>query len=517
MLDKIIIKGAKEHNLKNIDLEVPRDKLVVFTGLSGSGKSSLAFDTIYAEGQRRYVESLSAYARQFLGLMEKPDVEYIEGLSPAISIDQKTTSKNPRSTVGTVTEIYDYLRLLYARVGTPHCPKCGKKIKKQTVDEIVEQVLEIKEDSKIYVMAPIVRAKKGEHIKLLENAIKEGFVRARVDNEIIDLSEQLPELDRKKKHTIEIIIDRLIIKDEIKSRLAEAIELALAQANNLIVIHNLETKEDVLFSSNYSCPDCSISIEELTPRMFSFNTPFGACPDCTGLGEILSIDIDKIIPDRSKKLNDLSAIKGWAGSTIDSVSYMYIEGLCNHYNINPNTKISDLDDNFFNILMYGSNGEKIKFVHKTKSFTRDFESDFEGIVNILERRFRETSSNSMKTFYESFMSSNPCKSCNGARLNSSALAVKVGKLNIYELCNMSITEIKEYINKSYEDMGKKNKTIGEQIVKELNARLTFLIDVGLNYLTLTRSSRNIIRRRISKNKTCNSNRFRTYRSVIYIR
>ena len=493
MLDKIIVKGAKEHNLKNIDLEIPRDKLVVFTGLSGSGKSSLAFDTIYAEGQRRYVESLSSYARQFLGLMEKPDVEYIEGLSPAISIDQKTTSKNPRSTVGTVTEIYDYLRLLYARVGVPYCPSCGRKIKKQTIDEIVEQVMDLEDKSKIYIMAPIIRGKKGEHIKILENAIKEGFVRARVDGEIIDLSENIPDLDRKKKHTIEIIIDRLVLKEEIISRLTEGIELALAQANNLVVIHNVETKEDILFSSNYSCPDCNISIDEITPRMFSFNTPFGACPSCTGLGEILSIDVDKIIPDKTKKLNDMSAIKGWAGSTLDSISYMYIEGLCNHYNVKLNTKICDLDDKFFNVLMYGSKGEKIKFSHKTKSFTRDYESDFEGIVNILERRFRETTSTGMKTFYEGFMSSNPCSSCKGLRLNPAALAVKIGKLNIIELCNRSITEIKGYINNSYEDMSKKNKVIAEQIIKELNARLSFLIDVGLNYLTLSRSSRNFIR------------------------
>ena len=517
MLDKIIVKGAKEHNLKNINLEIPRDKLVIFTGLSGSGKSSLAFDTIYAEGQRRYVESLSSYARQFLGLMEKPDVEYIEGLSPAISIDQKTTSKNPRSTVGTVTEIYDYLRLLYARIGVPHCPNCGKKIKKQTVDEIVEQVMSLEENSKIYIMAPVIRGKKGEHIKILENAIKEGYVRARVDNDIIDLSENIPELDRKKKHTIEIIIDRLVLKKEIISRLNEGIELSLASANSLVLIHNVDKNEDILFSSNYSCPDCNISVEEITPRMFSFNTPFGACSSCTGLGEILSIDIDKIVPDKSKRLNDMTAIKGWAGSTLDSISYMYIEGLCNHYNVKLNTKICDLDDDFFNILMYGSNGEKIKFSHKTKSFTRDYESEFEGIVNILERRFRETTSPGMKNFYEGFMSSKPCLSCNGARLNPAALSVKIGKLNIMELCNKSITEIKEYINDCYENMSLKNKTIGIQIIKELNARLSFLIDVGLNYLTLSRSSRNFIRRRISKNKTCYTNRFGSYRCVIYLR
>ena len=488
MLDKIIVKGAKEHNLKNVDLEIPRDKLVVFTGLSGSGKSSLAFDTIYAEGQRRYVESLSAYARQFLGLMEKPDVEYIEGLSPAISIDQKTTSKNPRSTVGTITEIYDYLRLLYARVGVPHCPNCGKRIRKQTIDEIVEQVMEFEEKSKIFVLAPIVRGKKGEHIKLLENAVKEGFVRARVDGEIIDLTENLPELDKKKKHNIEIIIDRLVISDEVVPRLTESIELSLAQSNNLVIILKKDNNEELLYSANYSCPDCSISIDELSPRMFSFNTPFGACPSCTGLGELLAIDVNKIIPDLNKKLNDVSAIKGWAGSSLDSISMMYIEGLCLHYNISPSTKLKDLDEKFMNVLLYGSNGKKIKFKHTTKSFVRDFESEFEGVVNILQRRFRETSSAGMKSYYESFMSSKMCNSCGGARLKKESLAVKIGKLNIYELCIKSISEIKEYVDKEYEEMGKKNKAIAQQIIKELDSRLSFLIDVGLNYLTLARSS-----------------------------
>ncbi len=487
MLDKIIVKGAKEHNLKNINLEIPRDKLVVFTGLSGSGKSSLAFDTIYAEGQRRYVESLSAYARQFLGLMEKPDVEYIEGLSPAISIDQKTTSKNPRSTVGTVTEIYDYLRLLYARIGVPHCPNCGKRIKKQTVDEIVEQVMSLENGKKILVLAPIVRGKKGEHIKLLENAVKEGFVRAKVDGQMIDLSESLPELDKKKKHNIEIVIDRLVIKDEISLRLTEAIELSLAQANNLVVIEELEGKQ-TLFSCNYACPDCSISIDELTPRMFSFNTPYGACPSCTGLGELLRIDVDKIIPDKEKRLNDTSAILAWSSSTMDSISNMYIEGLCNHYSVKPNTKIKDLDPKFYDILLYGSGNEKINFKHITRSLTRNFESEFEGIVNSLERRFRETSSPGMKQFYEGYMTASNCSTCNGARLNKSALAVTVGKLNIDQLTKLSIQDAKTYIDKVSDELSVKNKAIAEQIIKELKSRLQFLIDVGLNYLTLARSS-----------------------------
>ncbi|MDD2376937.1 MAG: excinuclease ABC subunit UvrA [Clostridia bacterium] len=487
MLDKLIIKGAKEHNLKNINLEIPRDKLVVFTGLSGSGKTSLAFDTIYAEGQRRYVESLSSYARQFLGLMEKPDVEYIEGLSPAISIDQKTTSKNPRSTVGTVTEIYDYLRLLYARVGVPYCPICGKRIRKQTIDEIVDQIMEYNEGTKLFIMAPIIRGKKGEHTKLLESAVKDGFVRARVDGEIIDLSEEITSLDKNKKHNIEIIVDRLVVGEGIRQRLTDSVELALSHANNLIMVSTPE-REDHLFSQNYACPDCGISIEDLNPRMFSFNSPFGACPDCTGLGELLKIDVQRIIPDVNKKLNDYSAILGWAGSTMDSISSMYIEGLCQHYNVNSNTRIKDLDEKFFNVLLYGSGDQKIKFKHITKNFVRDFESKFEGVVNALERRFRETASQGMKQYYEGFMSSSRCSTCSGARLKDTSLAVKFGKLNIHEICNMSITNIREYINIVNDDLSEKNKKIAEQIIKELNSRLQFLIDVGLNYLTLSRAA-----------------------------
>ncbi len=487
MLDKIVIKGAKEHNLKNIDLEIPRDKLVVFTGLSGSGKTSLAFDTIYAEGQRRYVESLSSYARQFLGLMEKPDVEYIEGLSPAISIDQKTTSKNPRSTVGTVTEIYDYLRLLYARVGVPYCPNCGKRIRKQTVDEIVDQIMEFETGTKLFIMAPVIRGKKGEHSKLLEAAVKDGFVRARVDGEIIDLAEEIAPLDKNKKHNIEIIVDRLVVSNEIRKRLTDSVELALSHSDKLVMVSTPE-REDHLFSENYACPDCGISIEELVPRMFSFNSPFGACPECTGLGELLKIDVQRIIPDMNKRLNDYSAILGWAGSTMDSISSMYIDGLCKHYNVNSNTKLKDLDEKFFNVLLYGSGQENIKFKHVTKNFVRDFEAKFEGVVNALERRFRETSSQGMKQYYEGFMSSSNCTVCNGARLKSTSLAVKFGKLNIHEICNMSIVNIKEYINKVNEDLSDKNKIISEQIIKELNSRLQFLIDVGLNYLTLSRAA-----------------------------
>lgn len=490
MNDKLIIKGAKENNLKNIDLEIPRDKLVVFTGLSGSGKSSLAFDTIYAEGQRRYVESLSSYARQFLGIMEKPNVEYIEGLSPAISIDQKTTSKNPRSTVGTVTEIYDYLRLLYARVGIPHCPKCGKRIKRQTVDEMVDQILEYPEGTKILVMTPVIRGRKGEHVKLLERVLKDGFIRARIDGETYDLSEEIPQLDKQKKHNIEIVVDRLVVRDDIRKRLADSVELALKYAENLVIIHRLDDDTEQVFSQNYACVDCGISLEELTPRMFSFNSPFGACPYCTGLGEILSIDPEKIMPNKEKRLNDYGAIQGWtgSGSIIDGISKMYIEGLCKHYKVDPNTKLKDLPKKFMDVLLYGSKGEKIKFKHNTRTMQREFENEFEGVINTLQRRFNETKSQGMKTFYEGFMSSAHCDYCDGARLKKESLAVTIGKLNIHELCCKNIVYIKDYINKEYEKMSKKDKTIAEQIVKELNSRLQFLIDVGLSYLTLSRSA-----------------------------
>lgn len=459
MNDKIIIKGAKENNLKNVDLEIPRNKLVVFTGLSGSGKSSLAFDTIYAEGQRRYVESLSSYARQFLGLMEKPDVEYIEGLSPAISIDQKTTSKNPRSTVGTVTEIYDYLRLLYARVGVPHCPKCGKRIKKQTVDEIVDQILTLEDGTKIIVMAPVIREKKGEYIKLFERILKDGYTRVRVDGIGYDLSGETPALDKQKKHTIEVVVDRLVVKDSIRNRLADSVELASNYSNNLVLIENLTRKREVLFSQNYACPDCMISLDELTPRMFSFNSPFGACPACTGLGEILRIDPEKIMPNKEKKLSDYGAIQGWSasGMVIDSMSKMYLEGLCNHYGIDIDTKLKDLPKDFMNILLYGSNGEIIKFKHNGRTMKREFEAEFEGVINTLQRRFAETKSPGMKAFYEGFMSSSHCNVCDGARLKKESLSVTVGDLNIYELCNKNIVAIKSYINKVYEKFSNKKQ------------------------------------------------------------
>ena len=485
MNDKLIIKGAKEHNLKNIDIELPRNKLIVFTGLSGSGKSSLAFDTIYAEGQRRYVESLSSYARQFLGMMEKPDVESIEGLSPAISIDQKTTSKNPRSTVGTVTEIYDYLRLLYARIGVPYCPKCGKRIKMQTVDQIVDQILALKEGSRIYIMAPVIRGKKGEHVKVLENAVKEGFVRARVDGNICDLTEEMPVMDKKKKHDVEIIVDRLVIREDIRKRVADSVELCLKQANNLVMV-SVVGGEDITFSQSYACVDCGISIEELTPRMFSFNTPYGACPHCTGLGELLKVDPDLVIPDKTKLLSDPTAIKGWGGNSADSVTIMYLKGMCDHYGVDINTRIDKLPKTFYQILLYGSGEEKIKFKHESKTFTREFEASFEGVLNILERRFRETSSKWMREYYESLMTTIECNECKGTRLKKESLAVKIGRLNIHELTSKSVTEIKEYINNIH--LSQKDAVVAEQILKELNSRLQFLIDVGLEYLTLARTA-----------------------------
>jgi len=485
MNNRIIIKGAKENNLKSVDLEIPRNSLTVFTGLSGSGKTSLAFDTIYAEGQRRYVESLSSYARQFLGMMEKPDVELIEGLSPAIAIDQKTTSKNPRSTIGTVTEIYDYLRLLYARVGVPYCPKCGKKISMQTLDQIVDQILEEEQGTKIVIMAPIVRGKKGEHTKVIEHAIKNGYIRARIDGDMYELADELPEIEKSKSHNIEIVVDRLIVSENIRTRIAESVELAMKESDNLVLVDILG-KGEILFSGNYSCPDCNISMEELSPRMFSFNTPFGACPSCTGVGELLKIDPDRIIPDKTKKISDPTLIKAWGGNSETSVTLMYIRGLCKHYNVDLDTKYSKLPDEFKNVLLYGSGNEQIKFEYSSKTFTRNFEAPFEGVCNILERRYSETKSNLQKEIYSSFMNTIPCEVCHGARLKETVLSVKVGRLNIYELTCMSILDIKEYLNNL--NLSQKNKMIAEQILKEINTRLQFLIDVGLDYLTLARSA-----------------------------
>ena len=487
MNNKIIIKGAKQHNLKNINLEIPRDKLVVITGVSGSGKSSLAFDTLYAEGQRRYVESLSSYARQFLGLMEKPDVELIEGLSPAISIDQKTTSKNPRSTVGTVTEIYDYIRLLYARIGVPYCPNCGKKIEKQTIDQIVDNIMNMEEGTKIQVLSPIIRGKKGEFVKLLLGFQKEGFVRARIDGQILELTDDL-QIDRKKKHNVEIIVDRLVIKEEIRSRLTESIEIALKHANNIVMINSIDKNNenmDKLYSCNYACPDCGISFEELTPRMFSFNNPFGACPSCLGIGYLMKMDEDLIIPDKNKTLYD--GVKAFGASTMkksETMAKMYFESIAKHYGVDITKPIKKLPREFLDKILYGTGNEEIDFEYTSPSGTRRFKAPFEGVIPTLERRHSETKSQGMRDFYEFYMSESDCPTCNGARLKKESLAVKIGSKNIQELTNMSVNKLKDYLNSL--KMTKKEEMISEQIMKELNKRLQFLIDVGLEYLTLSR-------------------------------
>ena len=501
MNDKIVIKGAKVHNLKNISLEIPRDKLIVVTGLSGSGKSSLAFDTLYAEGQRRYVESLSSYARQFLGIMEKPDVERIDGLSPAISIDQKTTSKNPRSTVGTVTEIYDYIRLLYARIGVPYCPNCGKKIEKQSIDQIIDKILTLPENTRIQILAPIVRGRKGEYKKELENFRKEGFVRVRVDGEIYDLSDEI-NIDKNKKHEIELVVDRIVIREDIRSRLTESVETALKNANNMVVI-SVVPKEDmdlssfggikredgtteILFSCNYACPDCGFSFPELTPRMFSFNNPFGACPDCLGIGYLMKIDEDLIIPDKDKTLYD--GVKAFGASTMkkgETMAKMYFEAIGKHYGVDIKKPIKKLPREFLERILYGTD-EPIDFEFQSAYGTRKFSSPFEGVIPTLERRHSETKSQGMRDFYEMYMSNLDCPTCKGSRLKKEILSIKIGDKNINELTNMPINKIQEYLRGL--ELSEKDKMISELILKEIDKRLQFLIDVGLEYLTLSRSS-----------------------------
>ncbi|WP_277668306.1 excinuclease ABC subunit UvrA [Caproiciproducens galactitolivorans] len=480
----IFVKGAREHNLKNIDIEIPRDELIVFTGLSGSGKSSLAFDTIYAEGQRRYVESLSSYARQFLGQMEKPDVDYIEGLSPAISIDQKTTSKNPRSTVGTVTEIYDYLRLLYARIGVPHCPICGREIKQQTIDQIVDRILNLPEETKIQVLAPVVRGRKGEHVKEFEAARKGGFVRVRVDGIIYDLSENI-KLEKNKKHTIEIVVDRLVIHPSIQSRLSDSIETASALAGGITVV-SIVGGEDITFSQNYACPEHGISVEELSPRMFSFNNPFGACPKCTGLGVFMKIDPDLIIPNKALSINKggLKA-SGWAmeGSTIAS---MYLNALAKHYHFSLDTPIGELPPEIIDIILYGTKGEKIKVERRNEYGSGVYEVEFEGIINNLERRFRETQSSWIKEEIEAYMSAIPCDACHGKRLSPISLGVTVGGINISDFCDKSVTQALDFLNNL--TLSNREAMIASSILKEIKSRLGFLKSVGLEYLTLSRSS-----------------------------
>ena len=485
MNDKIIIKGAKEHNLKNIDLEIPRDKLVVITGLSGSGKSSLAFDTIYAEGQRRYVESLSSYARQFLGVMEKPLVESIEGLSPAISIDQKTTSKNPRSTVGTVTEIYDYIRLLYARIGTPFCPNCKTEITKQSIDQIVDNILKLKEGTKFQVLAPVIRGKKGEFTKQFEEYQKEGFVRIRIDGDIYELTDDI-ELDRKKKHNVELVVDRLVMKEDITSRLTESVEIALKYADNLVLI-DVIGDEPILYSTNYACPECGFSFPEITPRMFSFNNPYGACPDCMGIGYLMKMDEDLIIPDKNKTLYD--GVKAFGSSVMkrsDTMAKMYFESIARHYGVDISVPIKKLPRSFLEKILYGTGDEVIDFEYQSSVGIRKFSSPFEGVLPTLERRHNETKSQGMRDFYEMYMSNSKCPTCNGARLRKEILSIKVGNKNINELTDMSIKDAKEFIDNLKLD--KTQLLIADMILKEIKKRLQFLIDVGLEYLTLSRSA-----------------------------
>ncbi len=487
MEKNIKIQGARVHNLKNISLEIPREKLIVLTGLSGSGKSSLAFDTIYAEGQRRYVESLSSYARQFLGQMDKPDVDYIEGLSPAISIDQKTTSKNPRSTVGTVTEIYDYLRLLYARIGIPHCPKCGKEVKKQTIDQIVDQVISLGEGTRIQILAPVVREKKGEHKKVFENAKKNGYVRLRVDGEVYDISE-VPSLQKTHKHTIEIVIDRLIIREDIIKRLTDSIETAFMLTGDLIAV-DVIGKELLVFSQDFACPDCGISLHELSPRMFSFNNPYGACPQCDGLGMLSKIDPNLVIANKEVGLLEKAIYcSGWAAPDIeDSMAHMYYTALAKHYNFDINTPWKDLPDDIKNIVLFGSGNEKIEveFV-RPHGRKEKYMTPFEGVVTNLERRYRETTSVYTKHDLERYINYIPCSKCHGKRLNDEVLAVTVGGLNIYELTCMSISKEMEFFDNL--ELTEHEGLIANQILKEIKARLQFLLDVGLDYLSLARSS-----------------------------
>ena len=481
----IIIKGAREHNLKNIDVRIPRDKLVVLTGLSGSGKSSLAFDTIYAEGQRRYVESLSSYARQFLGQMEKPNVDSIDGLSPAISIDQKTTSKNPRSTVGTVTEIYDYLRLLYARVGIPHCPICGREIIRQSVDSIVDRVLSMEKGTKVQIMAPVVRGRKGEHQKELDAARRSGFVRVRVDGNLYDLSEEI-KLEKNNKHNIEVVVDRLVIAPEIRSRLADSIETATALTNGTVIV-NVLGGDDLLFSQNYACPEHDISVDELTPRMFSFNNPFGACETCTGLGVFLKVDPDLIIPNKKLSIRD-GAIRasGWSNAEGGTIAQMYYEALGKKYGFTLDTPICDFSKKALDALLYGTKGQKLKMERKNVYGTGSYDAPFEGIVNNMERRYKESTSDWARWEIEQVMKACDCPDCHGARLKPVSLGVTVGGINIYDFTKMSITKELAFLDTL--KLSPREQLIAEQILKEIRSRLQFLVSVGLEYLTLARSS-----------------------------
>lgn len=484
MRDEIVIRGAREHNLKNLNLTIPRDKLIVFTGLSGSGKSSLAFDTIYAEGQRRYVESLSSYARQFLGQMEKPDVDTIEGLSPAISIDQKSTSNNPRSTVGTVTEIHDYLRLLYARIGIPHCPKCGRVIRRQTVDEVVEQVMAFGEGARVQIIAPAVRGRKGEHVKLLEQIQKDGYVRVKVDGEIYDIAD-VPKLDKKLKHTIDVIVDRIVVRAGAESRLAGSLETAFAFGAGLAKVeHN---GEEQLFSENYACPDCGVSIEELTPRMFSFNNPYGACPTCSGLGALMKIDPALIVPNEELSLRQGAInVTGWQSSNTASIAGMYLAALGNKYGFDMDTPFNKLSEQARHAILYGTGNERIHIEYRREFGEGSYDSPFEGVIPNLERRYKETQSDYMKHEIEEYMANIPCPDCKGKRLKSESLAVTVGGMNIAQLSDMTVRHAREKL--SALTLNKTEEMIAGRILKEIDSRLGFLISVGLDYLTLSRAA-----------------------------
>lgn len=482
---KIIVKGAKANNLKNIDLEIPRDKLVVFTGLSGSGKSSLAFDTIYAEGQRRYIESLSSYARQFLGQMDKPDVEYIEGLSPAISIDQKTTSKNPRSTVGTVTEIYDYLRLIYARIGTPHCPVCGREISMETVDGIVDKVLKLPEGEKIQILAPLVRGKKGEHVKVLDSARKSGYVRVRVDGSIYDLSEEI-KLDKNIKHSIEVVVDRLVINDGIRSRLADSVDTACNLSDGAVIV-DVVGKEELLFSQKFACPEHGTCIEEMAPRSFSFNNPYGSCPRCMGLGTFMRINPDLVIPNKNLSINQGAILaSGWSNADSGTIAQMYYSALAEEYGFSLDTPIKDLTEEQLNALLYGTNGKKIKMTRVNAYGSGTYLTEFEGVINNLQRRYNETTSEYSRAEITKVMDERNCPECNGKRLNKSALAVTIGGKNIIEFTELSINKEIEFIDSL--ELTEKQHMIADTIIKEIRQRLSFLASVGLDYLTLSRSA-----------------------------
>ena len=486
MQDKIFIKGARENNLKNIDLEIPRDQLVVVTGLSGSGKSSLAFDTIYAEGQRRYVESLSSYARMFLGQMDKPDVDYIEGLSPAISIDQKTTSKNPRSTVGTVTEIYDYLRLLWARVGVPHCPKCGKEIRQQTIDQIVDKIMELPQGTRIQVLSPVVRSRKGEHIKVFEDAKKSGYVRARVDGIAYELSEEI-KLEKNKKHNIEIVVDRLVIKPDLGRRLTDSAETAMALSGGLLYIDLVSTGEMLSFSQNYACDDCGISLEELEPRLFSFNNPHGACPTCTGLGVQLLVDPELIMPNPELSIAEGGIVaSGWSNVKNDSISRMYFEALAKRYHFKLTDPLNTLSKEAIDAILNGTRGEPLQLKYERNEGYGIIRREFEGIIPNLERRYRETQSPAMRADIEDCMSETPCPACGGMRLKKTALAVTVGDMNIADFCNLSVFKALDFIDSL--QLSEKDQLIAERILKEIKARLGFLTSVGLGYLSLSRAA-----------------------------